>query len=424
MRLPILLLFIPVLCSAAAPPQHPRLYLNPQRITQLREEITTFRKAHWDVIRVEADQLARRHPPVYERAILDNDAEQLWQRNVGNALPTLAIAWVLTGDNKYRKAVTEWAMASCSYPNWGHPEKNPGKDLAAGHQLFGLALVYDWMYQDLDPQVRETIHKALLERGRTMFAATDPKTGNFWRNEYMQNHLWVNATGLTAAALAISEEPETAQWLEVTRDEFRRSDEALGSDGASHEGAGYWTYGVEYLLKYWALSADLMGEDLKAGWWQKTAMYRLYIGLPTQSLANGDTIVPIADCTGKDYRLSFIQSRAAVPRSLRPVAGARTGTRSRDSRRRAISQLAVVRSAAEGYAAIRASDAAPFRRHRNRLGPQRLVRQGISGGLQERSPAGPRRSGERFDLRCGNGARASGREPLCGLRQWPVDHPG
>ena len=93
-------------------------------------------------------------------------------------MPTLAIAWVLTGDDKYRKAVSAWAMASCAYPNWGHPEKNPGTDLAAGHQLFGLALVYDWMYRDLDPQVRETIHKALLERGRTMLAGSSsaPRT--------------------------------------------------------------------------------------------------------------------------------------------------------------------------------------------------------------------------------------------------------
>ncbi len=301
MRLLLPLVLLPMLCPAAAPVQHPRLYLTPQRILQLREEIATFRKPHWEIVRAQADQLARRKPPEYDRAIQNNDPEQLWQRDVGNALPTLAMAWVLTRDEKYRKAVSEWAMASCAYPTWGHPEKNPGRDLAAGHQLFGLALVYDWMYSDLDNQVRDTIHQALLERGRTMFAATDPKTGNFWRNEIMQNHLWVNATGLAAAALAISDEPETAHWIEFARDKIRLSDEALGSDGASHEGVGYWSYGVEYLLKYWALSADLLGEDLRSPWWEKTAMYRLYLGLPRLSLARRDTIVDIADCTRQDY---------------------------------------------------------------------------------------------------------------------------
>jgi hypothetical protein len=289
------LLLLPMLCVAAVPDQHPRLFLTPQRIAQLREEITTFRKPHWDILRTQADQLARRRPPVYERAIQNHDEEQLWQREVGNAMPSLAMAWLLSGDEKYRVAASEWAMASCSYPTWGAAPKYDGRDLAAGHQLFGLALVYDWMYRDLDPQVRATIHQTLLERGRIMFAGVSR------RNSYMQNHLWVDATGLTAAALAIAEEPETAQWTEVTRDKFRRSDDALGSDGASHEGVGYWSYGVEYLLKFWALSADAWGEDLRSPWWSKTAMYRLYLGLPRLALAKRDTVVDLADCTRQDY---------------------------------------------------------------------------------------------------------------------------
>mgnify|MGYP000452871547 CR=1 FL=1 len=30
--------------------------------------------------------------------------------------------------------------------------------------------------------------------------------------------------------------------------------DALGDDGASHEGVGYWEYGVEYLLKFMHLA--------------------------------------------------------------------------------------------------------------------------------------------------------------------------
>ena len=301
MRSILVVLALPLVCAAATAPQHPRLYLTPQRIVQLREEISTFRKAHWEIVRTQADQLVRRHPPNYEKANEKFDAEQLWQREVGNAFPTLAMAWLLTGDAKYRSAVEEWALASASYPTWGGPGKYEGTDLAAGHQLYGLALVYDWMYGDLDPHVRDKIHDTLLNRGRVMFKGTDPKTGTFWRDEYMQNHLWVNATGLAAAALAISEEPETARWLEVVRDKFRRSDEALGSDGASHEGVGYWSYGAEYLLKFWALSSELWGEDLKSPWWSKTAPYRLYLGLPRLALDSHNAIVDIADCPRRDY---------------------------------------------------------------------------------------------------------------------------
>ena len=37
---------------------------------------------------------------------------------------------------------------------------------------------------------------------------------------------------------------------------------ALGPDGASHEGVGYWEYGVEYLLKFMHLARQLLGVDL------------------------------------------------------------------------------------------------------------------------------------------------------------------
>jgi hypothetical protein len=297
-----LLLALPFLCAAATPPQHPRLYLTPSRIAQLREEITTVRKPHWDTLRTLADQLVRRHPPDYAQATeKDKDPEQLWQREVGNALPTLAMAWVLSGDAKYRAAAEEWSLASCSYPTWGGAGQFDGVDLAAGHQLFGLALVYDWMYNDLDPRARETIHDTLLRHGRIMFKATDPKTGKYWRDTYMQNHLWVNAAGLAAAALALSDETETAIWLEVVRDKFHKSDDVLGSDGASHEGVGYWSYGTEYMLKYWALSKDLLDEDLRSPWWSKTAMYRLYLGLPRDAVGSHNAVVDIADCTRQDY---------------------------------------------------------------------------------------------------------------------------
>ena len=53
----------------------------------------------------------------------------------------------------------------------GGAGKYDGIDLAAGHQLFGLALVYDWMFRDLDPHTRDTIHDTLLKRGRRMFQA-------------------------------------------------------------------------------------------------------------------------------------------------------------------------------------------------------------------------------------------------------------
>ncbi len=43
---------------------------------------------------------------------LESGDDQLWPREVGNAMPVLALAWVLSGDRQYLDAAREWALAS------------------------------------------------------------------------------------------------------------------------------------------------------------------------------------------------------------------------------------------------------------------------------------------------------------------------
>jgi hypothetical protein len=111
----------------------------------------------------------------------------------------------------------------------------------------------------------------------------------------------VNIAGLAAAALALDAAPETQDWIAMVREKFRSTEAALGPDGASHEGVGYWSYGVEYMLKYWRLASDLLGENLTSPWWQNTAAYRLYLGLPRNSWTSANAVVDIADCPRYDW---------------------------------------------------------------------------------------------------------------------------
>jgi hypothetical protein len=290
---------------------HPRLYFDSARRDQLRAAAAGTHAAVWKLIRQQADSFAAQRPPVYQET---SDEEQLWQREVGNKLPFLALAHAITGESKYLTAARDWSLASCGYPHWGG-KRFDGTDLAAGHQLFGLALVYDWLYADLDAAAKATILDTLLTRGATMFRACSTQ---YWRNEYLQNHLWVNITGLAAAALAVFDEPGAGEraeaWLGLILDKYRRTEAALGPDGASHEGVGYWSYGVEYMLKFWRLAAELLGEDLSSPWWANTAAYRLYLGLPRNAWTPRNTIVDLADCPrydwyGPEYLLRALASR-------------------------------------------------------------------------------------------------------------------
>ena len=170
-------------------------------------------------------------------------------------------------------------------------------DLAAGHQLFGLALVYDWCHADLDADTLRTL-RATLERRGAALAAVTPGRRNF-----LQNHLWVDACGMATAALAIQDEvPATRGWIALTLDKWRRTHAALGDDGASHEGVPYWGYGVEYLLKFMWLARDQLGVDFyDHPWWRATADYRLYLGLPRHAWRPQNTVVDIADAPRADF---------------------------------------------------------------------------------------------------------------------------
>jgi hypothetical protein len=120
----------------------------------------------------------------------------------------------------------------------------------------------------------------------------------------------VSITGLSTAGLAIFDEHEDAiLWVGLAADKFKRTMASLGPDGASHEGVGYWGYGVEYMLKFMHLSRDLLGVNLyDSPWWRNTAAYRLYLSLPRKAWTRNSCIVDIADCPrsnwyGPDYLL-------------------------------------------------------------------------------------------------------------------------
>jgi len=292
---------------------HPRIYLDSDRIKELREAVKSTHASLWDEIRAQADRSVKRKPPAYIEDDGHSGSEQLWQRSVGNTMPFLAMAYVITGDQQYLDSAREWALASCGYKTWGLGRID-GMDLATGHQLFGLGIVYDWCYDDLGEEARGTIRETLVKRTSAMFEAAATEKA-WWRRSYLQNHLWVNICGMAVAGFALFDEVEdSSQWIGLPLDKFQRTMSALGHDGASHEGVGYWGYGVEYMLKFMHLARELLGVNMyDSDWWRNTAAYRQYLALPRNAWTRRNNVVDIADCPrsnwyGPDYMLRRLAS--------------------------------------------------------------------------------------------------------------------
>jgi len=289
---------------------HPRVYLTADRVAALkaqlvREPYATLLKQLKEV----ADRLVEEGPPAYRADDRWSGEEQLYQREVGNAIPNLALTYVLTGDRKYLESARAWMLASANYPTWGLGDID-GMDLAAGHQLYGLALGYDWLYRDLDSGTLATVRACLLQRGQRMYERLLNRQV-WWHNSYLQNHQWVNMTGLAAAGFTLYGEIEGLDgWVLLPLEKARMTMMSLGPDGASHEGVPYWSYGVEYLLKFMDLARSLLGEDLFKGnaWFEHTASFRLYAMLPRRHWTRESDLMTFADGPrydwyGPDYML-------------------------------------------------------------------------------------------------------------------------
>jgi hypothetical protein len=289
---------------------HPRIYLTADRLAALKGQLTkephaTLLKQLQEV----ADGLVGDGPPAYRADDRWSGEEQLYQREVGNAIPNLALTYLLTGDRKYLESARSWMLASAGYPTWGLGDID-GMDLAAGHQLYGLALAYDWLYHDLDGEALATVRACLERRGQRMYERLLNRQV-WWHDAYLQNHQWVDMTGLTAAGLALYGEVDGVDgWILLPLEKARVTMESLGQDGASHEGVPYWTYGVEYLLKFMDLARSLLGEDLFKGtaWFEHTASFRLYSMLPRSHWTRQSDLITFADGPrydwyGPDYML-------------------------------------------------------------------------------------------------------------------------
>jgi hypothetical protein len=307
---------------------HPRLFLTKDRISNFRKIKDTTHQKIWNHFLSHASKLVKQEPTKYDP---EYQFEQLFMREVGNNIPTLAFAWLLTNDRSYLEAAKAWAMEACSYPTWGILGPRHG-DLAAGHQLFGLALLYDWCYDDLDKNTRMIIRETILTRGRRIYdyasrGILQPEREVLlerpwyeWDEAWLQNHLWINSCGLATAAMAIFDENETVlPWVGFTLNRYATTMSILGHDGASHEGIGYWTYGVEWMLRFMALSEDIfninffanesipglspdmMNAKYEAGdWWQNTAQYFLYMTTPFDSWSRSSKNVNYGD-SGRGY---------------------------------------------------------------------------------------------------------------------------
>ncbi|MGN6725126.1 MAG: heparinase II/III domain-containing protein [Tepidisphaeraceae bacterium] len=225
------------------------------------------------VIRLADSYLGR--PPM-ER-ILEGKRLLGVSREALTRIPTLALAYRLTADPKFLEAARKNLLTIAGFSDW-HPEHF----LDVAEMTAAASLGYDWLFDDLKPDDRATLRRAILEKGINASYVSPPwwwvNGGNNWNQ--------VCNGGVTLGALAIAEdEPALAErTIERAIHGLPNVMKHYAPDGAYPEGAAYWGYGTTYnCLLVDALQTSL-GDDFgisEQPGFLKTADYHLHLVGPT-----------------------------------------------------------------------------------------------------------------------------------------------
>ncbi len=232
---------------------HPRILLfegEEQQIHDLIESDEAWEKMHLAILEecdsiLEKPQLQR---VMVGRRLLGTSRELL------RRVFYLAYAYRMTEDVRYLlKAKAEMVSVSM-FTDW-----NPSHFLDVAEMTMGMAIGYDWLYDDLSMYNREIIMEAIITKGinPSMYSQY-----TWWLTSPMNWNQVCNA-GMVYGALALQESyPDLAD--EIIDRAFQSIPIAMKAyqpDGVYPEGYIYWGYGTSFNVLFLSAVEKVLGTD-------------------------------------------------------------------------------------------------------------------------------------------------------------------
>lgn len=233
-----------------APSARPRLLLVPDGIAGLR---ATAAAPAWRPLArrvLDAATAMIDLPPPQRRM----DGHRLLEvsRHVQKRIVFGATAWHLTGDARHRDQAREAMLAAAGFSDW-----NPAHFLDTAEMCAGLAIGLDWLHDDLRPDERDRIARAIIDLGLRA------GEGDHWWLRATHNWNQVCHGGLVLGALAVRDRvPDQAAAVIARALALLPAAMAeYAPDGAYPEGPGYWEYGTTFNVLLIAALESVLGHD-------------------------------------------------------------------------------------------------------------------------------------------------------------------
>ena len=232
---------------------HPRILLLEGEEEQIRDLIDTdetWKNVHLAILE-ESNKMLGKTPLEREmigRRLLSTSRELL------RRIFFLAYNYRMTSDKHFLEKAEEELVAVSQFSDW-----NPSHFLDVAEMTMGVAIGYDWLFEDLSDNAREVVRNAIVTKG--LEPSKDSRYNWFLNSENNWNQV-CNA-GMVYGALAIQEDyPDLAE--EIINRAFQSiplSMGAYGPDGVYPEGYTYWGYGTTFNILFLSAVEKALGSD-------------------------------------------------------------------------------------------------------------------------------------------------------------------
>lgn len=229
---------------------HPRLFATEERWEEVAQSLENSVELQnmLAALRTAADALEKVAPR--ERVMTGRRLLSV-SREVLRRVMVLGSVYRLTGEERYFERARVELLNAAAFSDW-----NPSHFLDVAEMTLGLAVGYDWLYDELSEKDRQTLRNAILEKGLR------PGMKPLWWKKSDNNWNQVCFAGMVAGALAIGDhEPDLAvHFLREAFSAIHLPLDAYRPDGAYPEGPGYWNYGTHFQVVLLSVLQSALGE--------------------------------------------------------------------------------------------------------------------------------------------------------------------
>lgn len=235
---------------------HPRLFARAADFARLRaDESELARIGKAKAIRTANAMLA--HP----LATYEKEGRRLLavSRLVLNRTLALSMAYRLTGERRYAVRAIAEAENAAAFSDW-----NPSHFLDTAEMCLAVAVAYDWLYDELTPETRAKLERAILEKA--LVDGTERLARGWW-TKASNNWGQVCQGGLLAGAIALQDVYPSVSDRIVARAAARlpRAFSAYKGGGFPEGPAVYWQYATSYSAVAFAALETAYGTDFGIG---------------------------------------------------------------------------------------------------------------------------------------------------------------